>query len=433
MKLGEGRAVLFAGLLIHAIFLASLSGNFLDPLFVEAENSPGQACDYFGIWQAGDNLIHGSSIYDSEEYRDEAERSVPYFYFYRYLPPTAYVSALSSLVFPPWVGYWNWVIFNELLLLLLVVWILRLNAYPIRLRRMHAALWLGFFPFYLEQWMGQFSFLMAAFVWVMMRDSMPDRPEPEREEVPAGRSLRAWIASVGLKSYTALFALTYLRRRRIRPVIICAAAVILVSAPYYIARPDDLRQFLHLNMGMLPPKVHGGTLGASALVRMLGWSLPENIAGFNLDFRVFDVRVGNVPVLSMIALIALTALWFTLKRGVKAPQLLQIGFWMLAFFLIFKDVWEYHYVMLLPVVTAIGLAYGSRLMLWMGLLLALPTPYALFVRDGSLSFGADLLQHSVKAIPTAVMFIWVLKKGLSRWATSDDWATTPLNQEGGRP
>jgi hypothetical protein len=312
---------------------------------------------------------------------------------------------------------------------MIVIWILRLDAYPVRSRRLHAALWIGFFPFYLEQWMGQFSFLMAAFLWILMRDGMPDRPVLAREGRLPGRSFRAWVASVGLKSYTALFAISYLRRRQIRPVLLCAGIVVLACAPYYIARPEDLKQFLLLNFRPLPPGVHGGTLGTSALIRMLGWCLPETISGRLLDFRIFDVYVGNVPALGVSALVVMATLWATLVRGRRSPINLQIALWILAFFLVFKDIWEYHYVMLLPVVTAIGLGTGSRLLLWMGLLLALPTPYVLFAQDGSLSLGADILHHASKAVPTFVLFGWVLlrtvRPGLRRSTTAHDLTASP--------
>jgi hypothetical protein len=409
MSLRAGRWALAAGLILHLCFVVSLKTQWMTPLFIEARHAYGQAGDYFGIYQAGDNLVHGWSIYDAADYRNEAVRRVPYFYFYRYLPPTAYVSALGSLVAPPWPSYVSWVILTEILMAALVVAILRLDRFPIRDRRLYAGLWLGFFPFFLEQWMGQFSFLMAAFLWIVFREGMPDRAEAP----PRGRAFWAFTSSVGLKSYTALFAFPYLRRGWIRPVVLCAAIVALSCAPYYIARPEDLKQFLLLNFRPLPPGVHGGTLGASAFVRALGWTLPQSIAEVRLDFRLFDVYMGNVPVFLMILVVIGMGLWVTWRYGHRAPINVLLTVWTLAFFLIFKDVWEYHYVMLLPVVTAMGLATGSRTVLWMTLLIALPTPYILFAdpnATGGLPQGASLLHHAAKALPTAVLFGWALRQ-----------------------
>ncbi|MFB3910261.1 MAG: glycosyltransferase family 87 protein, partial [Candidatus Eisenbacteria bacterium] len=255
---GRGSSIaLAAGILLHLLFVASLFGQFLNPLFLEAEHCPGQAADYFGIWQAGDNLLHGVSIYDSQDWKNEAVRRVPYFYFYRYLPPTAYVAAVGAWLLDPWTSYVLWAALIEALLVAIVVWILRMRAFPLAERRWQAAVWLGFTPFYLEQWMGQFSFLMAALLWIVLRPTLPDRPRQAREDTPRGAAFVSWAASIAIKSYPALFALPYLRRGRWRPVALCAAAVVLVSAPYYLARPDDVGQFLRLNFHGLPPRILG--------------------------------------------------------------------------------------------------------------------------------------------------------------------------------
>ncbi len=406
MNLREGRGAFLAAVLVHLLFLVSLRTQWLNPLFIEAERAYGQAGDYFGIYHAGDCLLQGHSIYDWDGYRDEAPQRVPYLYFYRYLPPTAYVAGLTAAVLPPWTGYVVWVVLTELLLLWVVRSILVARGPTIRDRRIHAALWLAFFPFYLEQWMGQFSFLMAAFIWIVLRE---DRSR---------RAFWAWTASVGVKSYTALFAIPYLSRRRVRPVLACAGIVALASLPYYAARPEDLTHFLRTNFAPLPPGVHGGTLGASALVRMLGWLLPESIAGRLLDFRIFDVYLGNVPVfIWQIAVLAVAA-WATLRRP-RGPIQIDVSIWVLAFFLIFKDVWEYHYVMLLPVVTALGFTTGSRFVQIIGLLLALPTPYILLaLPDGSLPVAADILHHASKAAPAAALFFWAVSPSAPRRSSS---------------
>lgn len=408
MSLREGRFAIVLGVLIQILFLISLKTQFMNPLFIEAVHVVGQAGDYYGIYQGGDNLVHGWSIYDSEDYRNEAHRRVPYFYFYRYLPPTAYVSALTSLVLSPHGGYVLWVVINELLLLLMVIWILRLDAYPIRDRRVHAGLWLCFFPFYLEQWMGQFSFLMGVFMWPLLRAGMPDKGGAKTP--PGEGAVMGWAASVAVKSFPALFAIPYAVRRWWRPILLCAGAVIVVSLPYYILHPEDLKQFLLLNFRPLAPRVHGGTLGMAGLVRLIGWHLPESIASQRITIGRFDGAVGNIPMFAMSFFVVLLSMWATWKYR-RSEMNLQLTLWTLAFFIVFKDIWESHYVMLLPFVTAIGLATRSRFVLWMGILFAIPTPYILFARpDRSLSDAANLLNHAVKPIPTVAFFIWTIRE-----------------------
>jgi hypothetical protein len=452
LSLRAGRAALLAGAVLHILFVASLFGQFLNPLFPEAQHSFGQAADYFGIYTAGEDLIHGRSVYSGFEDHSGALRKVPYFYFYRYLPPTAYLSAPATLLLSPWAGYVLWVVVTEILLGWAVWSILRLEAFPIRERRFHAGLWLGFFPFYLEQWMGQFSFLMAVFLWILLRPDVPgrygtvstgsslagreapDMSNPAQGPMdPASRgcaasavesrfgggafgaarslSFWAWAASVALKSYTALFAISLIRRRQIRPVLLCAGSVLLVCAPYWIAHPPDVQKFLLLNFRPLPPSIHGGTLGLSALVRLLGWSLPADLAGKRMAFGSHDVSVGNLPVFVVGMAVLSAALWAVMRHGKKTPMDLQFSLWVLCFFLIFKDIWEYHYVMLLPIVTAISLSCRSRFVLWVGLLLAVPTPYILLVQgDGTLPAVSSVIHHASKAVPALALFIWVLRR-----------------------
>jgi len=409
LSLKEGRWALAAGVVVHLLMLLSLRGQFLNPLFVEARDSHGQAADYFGIYAAGDHLVHGRSIYQTNAGGNGATEDVPYSYFYRYLPPTAYVAALSSLFLSPWTGYLVWVIATELLLLLAVRGILRFPGARGADRRLQAGIWLGFLPFYLEQWMGQFSLLMAFFLWTILRGAETGRSAGMREAPPGKGGLIAWAASIALKSYTALFALSYLRRGWIRPVLYAAGLVILSCAPYYLARPEDLGTFLELNLGLFPGEIYPGTLGLSAFVRQAGWCLPDELASRRLALAGLDVSVGNLPVVAANLLILGLSVWIVLRHGRRCSMTLQISLWVLAFFLIFKDVWEYHYVMLLPVLSVLALRYRSPLIPWLALALALPTPYLLVAdRQGGLTQIGSLIQHASKALPTLALFIWVV-------------------------
>jgi hypothetical protein len=260
------RVVLAIGLLLHALFLASLPTGFLNGLFVEASQGHGQASDLFGIYQAGANLIHGYSIYDSADYRHEAPQAVPYFYFYRYLPPTAYVAGLAAALLAPWTTYWLWVILNELMMGALAWAVLRDRRWPAARRQVVAGLWLGCFPFYIEQFMGQFSFTMAVLLYLLWRWDIagttaasgagltavaPGSAEPTQHLGSRAREWLvtvAWTASVTLKTYTLMLAVAYLRDRLWRRIVAGAALGIAVCAPYFVLRPADAREFLRLNL-----------------------------------------------------------------------------------------------------------------------------------------------------------------------------------------
>lgn len=387
---GRGRpyayAIFAVGLAVHLLFLISLRTHWCDPLFLETGGIHGQAGDFFGIYQAGDNLTQGRSIYADEGRPEGASRRVPYFYFYRYLPPTAYVAALGAILLPPWPAYWCWVCVNEALLLLMLYSLTRLRAPPAAVRLALAGLALAFAPFYLEQWMGQFSFLMGVFLWgtfwpFLTTDSAAGVAEEGKEEAARTllrrRDLWSWSAAIALKNYPALFALPLLRRWQWRRVGLAAALVILICLPYYLLHPADLERFAVLNFRPMPAHVLGGAYSLASLVRALGWHLPQALAGRRLVLGSADVYVGNVPMLAVNAAAILLSLWATWRmRGGAVAEIMAL--WVLTFFLIYKDVWEYHYVMLLPVVWLLAVRGDWRWPVACGCLLALPTPFALY-------------------------------------------------------
>lgn len=400
-------------------------------------------------------------MYDSEAYRHEAPLRVPFYYYYRYLPPTAYLSGLAALVIPPWPAYWTWVILCEGILFALVVSTLRQREWPLGRRQVVAALWLGAFPFYLEQVMGQFSIVMAAFLWMLWRY------DPARTEAAArstadsatgasarhpnsgphsstwsrspgalaslreilrrwttyrwsadttGRPLQflAWVGSLSLKSFSALLAVPYLRDRRLKTVLYGVAATVLLSAPYFLARPGDLREFVRLNFTPFTPALHKGSFGFHNLLRDLLFRIdvPALTALHPVGPLQFNA-LGGLLLLAF-AVIGLVALWTSL-RLLDHPNrtALDLALWTTAFFLVFKSVWEYHYVMLLPAVAAIYLTTGSRFVLALGLLFVLPTLYGVAPALAGIDKTAPIeswpawlaaLHLSVKSLPTLALF-----------------------------
>jgi hypothetical protein len=97
-----------------------------------------------------------------------------------------------------------------------------------------------------------------------------------------------------------------------------------------------------------------------------------------------------------------------------------ISLWLTAYFLASPQVWEHHYIMLLPVII---MAYRERPGPWllaMWLLLALPTPFGFIGLQPMIASNHDLrafalepawqpiLQHTAKAAPTLGLFTyWV--------------------------
>jgi hypothetical protein len=329
--LARHKAAFAAAVFIQLVFVASLPTGFLHPLFVEAVEGHGQASDFFGVFQAGSNLVGGHSIYDSDDYLNEAPRAVPFFYFYRYLPPTAYLASIAALLFSPWAAYWIWVAINEILLALMIVSILRAAPWPAKRRWVAAALWLGFFPFYIEQVMGQFSFTMAVFLWLLWRHEKHPPQEtttPRNEKLPFLKEvavrwrgyvwnkdrpgplsvLLAWSASLTLKSFSAFLSLPYLRDGRLKRVLAGAGVGALVCVPYFAFRPRDLVEFARLNFSPFTPKIYKGSMGFRTLLRdVLAQVFPDGAPetfGYGLD-RLFLIACAG--------LVLLLALWAMLR------------------------------------------------------------------------------------------------------------------------
>ena len=432
------KIALGVGVLLHLVFLVSLPTGFLNPLFVEAAQGYGQASDFFGIYQAGANLARGHSIYDSEAYLNEAPRVVPYFYFYRYLPPTAYGAALFALALPPWPAYWVWVALNEILIALVVLSLLRWKRWDRDRRIVMAALWLGFTPFYIEQVMGQFSLIMAVFLWVLWRwerGAAPgDTGAPSawwhvlsrwkkyrwREDRAGQRGVvLAWAASLSLKSFSVFLTLPYLRDRMLKRVLAGGLIAGAVSLPYFLFRPADLWEFARLNFSPFTPRLYKGAFGMQTALRDLVSHLPDSwtTPAVHLLGRSFDLE--RAVLLGASVLVLALAAHATLRaHDLAERRALDLGLWIAVFFLVFKSVWEYHYVMMLPAVTALYLVSGSRTVLLLGIWMGLPTLFAC----GPLLAGVDPLSDlsmwpawyrglhfGVKAVPAVWLFIWCLR------------------------
>ncbi len=409
-------------LLLHALFFVSLITGWLDPLFVEASQGFGQGSDFFGIYQAGANLLDGYSIYDSADYRNEAPQVVPVYYFYRYLPPTAYGAALLTRLLPPGPAYWLWVILNELLILILVAAVVRNRNWPANRRWLIAALWLGFFPLYIEQFMGQFSITMALLLWLTWRsDERAVEPRTAGRR-PHGVSRIGWIAwglSLTLKSFSGFLILPYLRDARCKRILAGIGLALLLCLPYLLARPADVLEFARLNFSPFSPQIYKGSFGLQNALRDLLSNFPAAAETSVLTIAGRTLHVEGMLLLGLSLLIFAAALRATVQLG-RHPRrhAFDLALWITVFFLVFKSVWEYHYVMMLPALTAAYLVSGSRTVLVLGVLMGLPTLFAAAPLAG-VDPGAPLgswpawfrsLHFSVKAIPTLLFFGWCLRE-----------------------
>jgi hypothetical protein len=207
----SSRALLAIAALVHLAMLVSWRTGTLNPLFFDATATYGRrGWDFYALYQAGHNVLTGYSAYESDGTKIDVVIPDGAYTPFRYLPLSAYtLGVLLNLISPLW-AYRLWVAITELTLLgcAALTW----RVVPDRDRRARlVVMWLCYSPTYLELYMGQFSLLQGAMVFVMLL--MAARGKPDwRFDLP-------WIGSVLWKHNTALFLPLMARLGRWRAIL----------------------------------------------------------------------------------------------------------------------------------------------------------------------------------------------------------------------
>jgi hypothetical protein len=387
------RLLLLLAVLLHLSLLISWRTGWYHPLTFDSVATHGQrGWDFFALYQAGHNLRTGVSIYQSDNARIEVV--APVYTPYRYLPFAACTLGWLLSALPPLWAFRLWVLLVELALLASAWVCWRLGPTPTR-GATAAALWLVFTPYYLELYLGQFTLMQAALALLMLLAA-------ERLDWGARFTL-PWAASLLWKQNTALLAPVLARLRQWRPLLLGVGAVLLFSLPYFAWDRPGLAAFLG-NLRSGPPAHALGNLG----VRQLLYSLSS--AALPQAPPVVHLWLQYVWVVGVVLL----GLWIT-WRG-KADALLLLCLWLTSFFLLYHDVWEHHYVLLLPVYATLYRRQGGRLLLVLYALTAIWTPYGLIDPQGLAGFDmpmrwtplaprwVDVGYHASKALPTLVLW-----------------------------
>ncbi|MFN3650590.1 MAG: glycosyltransferase 87 family protein [Armatimonadota bacterium] len=392
--------------LVHLFFWLSLRTGWMVPLFNDSVHRFGPGADFFALYQAGYSALHGDSIFRF----GPGETVIPYAYPFRYLPVAAYtIGALLSLV-PPTAAYVLWLTICEACLLHNVRLTYRRSGGGLR-GAVLGAVWLGFTPYFLELWIGQFTFLLGSLLfWSVLA----------LEEGRSRTGLGWWIASVLWKPASLLWAPLFARDRRGWMGLAVCGALILLNGVYFLFFPHDWALFVRVNVDPLP-QWHAGNIGLSGLIYQFTGPGP-----------LFKPVRGLLT-----ALLLLPALWVTLRPVVlrlrarcagaagraskelpgEAPVWLLAALWTCLYFLIYKDVWEHHLTLLLPILVLGLWRSPSRLLIAVVVLLALPSPFVFydvpdlgFNQDPQYHFSSavSLLHHSWRVVPLAALYaVWL--------------------------
>jgi len=336
----NAKIVLAIAIVVHIVFIVSLvhPSHFLSPLFVEGAHNigDGPATDFFAFYQAGRYVIEGRDIY--QDPMSDPDRVVPYAYFYRYLPFVAYTVGLASNVVSPWAAYWIWLLIVELLLLLAIRSTYRMVS-DRSLFAYLAAMWLMFTPFYLEQFMGQLTFVMGVLIfWFALSYA--------RGKMTAFDW--SWTLSVLLKHLTLVYLPILIRIKRYRTVLLGVGLLLVTTLPYYLlTRSSDVGRFAQSNfdLSLYPLPGNYGVLSLLMAFKMHFFPRASEI-GFNIG--PLRMSITRMLILGTMVTPVLVSLWVTFKR--KPFDFIEsLGLWTMVYFFVFREVWEYHYVLLMPV------------------------------------------------------------------------------------
>ena len=380
---------LIAGLLIHAVFLAALGTDLLRPLFNDASHTR-RGFDFGVFYLAGQALADGRDIY-----------SVSGAFGFRYLPAFALVASLFAH-FQPFTAYLLHLCCTELFLAanLYLTW--RWVEGP--RRGLALFMWLAFSPYFLELYMGQVSFWAASLLfWLIVG-------------LHSGRERIAgfcWAGALLVKPNALILAPALLRLRAWRVLVLGLLVGLLTSLPYFLLHPDSTAAFFAANIHGAPVQgalTHAGNLGlqgglVSVVAQLSGRPLAELTTLADLPL------IGRAVIYCSQVAILVAALVVTYRGRDSLPLL---ALWMCTFFLVYKDVWEHHYVFLQPVLVALYARSGSPKFLWIFAFIALPTPFVFFDLepgvygpiDPERTWGpvASIAYRSTKLIPLG--YLW---------------------------
>jgi hypothetical protein len=384
------RKLVLIGLIsLHLLLVLLMLSGTLSPLFNDASLRKGIAADFFAVYQAGYNAKEGESVYLYNE-----GVATPYSYPFRYLPFIAYLIGIPLTFFEPFAAYYLWVVVYEALLALNVYLTYKLsNTFPIFL--IASIPWLLFTPYLLELYMGQWTFLLACFLFYSIYGMLTQ-----------SKAKYSFTVTPLIKPNALLFAPPFIRHKQWGVVFATISITALSSVPYFLLFPEDVAVFM-LNFSEAIYS-HGGNLGLKSLYAyvMIGLFEVPNPARWFLYFTL---------------LAGLFTIFLTFKyRNV----VLHFALWVCLFFMIYKDVWEHHYVLLMPIFAVITstritnprelMARRNFLFVCSFLLIALPSLFVLQLALSPKGFQEPnvlhpvfvILYHSTKILGVLLLYIW---------------------------
>ncbi len=337
-------ALLVAAIVIHVMYIVALPTGIFTKMSHDTNLFWKVGVDFFATYEAGWDFLHCRNIYHHEEKAEDlftslstGEQRAPYYTPYRYLPHYAATVGVVLNLFPPAAAYIIWIFFNELLLLINIEITRRLTD---KARRFcwSIALWLAPFTLYVEYWMGQFSFFMASLLfWTIIAFMKKQR----------AFATAFWTASTVLKLFTLDYVVLFFRKRWIRDIFICLGILLIPSIIYFVAFPTGYQIFITSIKTGMESSGEGfyiGNFSVQTSLRVLLHIL--GISGIEISFGESSLQIQGVVIVVFSLLLGIYTLIKTLSH--KADSLGSFVLLSLLLFFVVRDIWEHHYVMLIP-------------------------------------------------------------------------------------
>lgn len=355
------------------------------PLHNDTIHRTGPAGDFYSVYNAAVNLRRGI-----DPYSGSPDGITPYKYPFRYLPVVAAVFQPFTWL-PPKVSWITWILVLEALTATLVVTIWRWMK-PRKRRLVTIGALLLSSPYFLELYMGQFTFAAVALLGLTLW-------YPARNP--------AYGVSTILKPFT-LAALPALgvQRRYWWHALWSFAFVLATSVPYFMAFPEQWTTFYTANF----TATSSFDAGNFAMLKFISWIWDDlGVQPFGLAWTTW-VSGLRYLVLGGTAVLVIHSRCHSAVPGVVAL--------ILAHFLTFPDVWEHHLSAVCVLCTLLIVDrdrnhHSTLPLLGLLVLLAIPTPSVLFdaekdpsIWDPSASWPRSMRYALVlsKALPCALLY-----------------------------
>ncbi len=386
-------------LAFHLTLVISRGGGFWNRYTFDSVATHGRrGWDFYAVYQAGHNALHGHSVYRQNP---DVEIVVPWHTPYRYLPVLAYIIGVPLQALESRDALILWMIIVDLLLIgcALHSW----RRYGEWRGVLAASMWLLFTPYYLEFYLGQFTFVQTVFIYGMLI---------ALENESGGGALDLWWqASLLWKHNTLLLTPLMLRLRRWK-ALLGMAALSLLSAVYLWVDPLAWKAFRG-NFLSGAPTHRLGDHGARQWLFSISAALFPQLSDQG-HLLIQGIWVASIVSISLIAT--------SRARRDRAPELFCL--WIASFFLVYHDVWEHHYVMLVPIYVVLYQRMRSWPLLVLYLITAVWTPYVLMDPQGLAAYHMpmrwtsldppilDVLYHASKALPTLLLWGYLVRSTL---------------------